>query len=178
MFKCNLCDRSFSQREGLSRHYTQLHSHIQYSQTLNWVKNQQSDAFFKRKLFQPLDNKLWETLHNAQNINNKKNSNFLSKSIFNKQNSSLFEDYVIGEEECENNKYKNIIESKEYESVIEEEKYINIIEGKEDQWTIDNNRSLVRSVKDLCGVSLADTYDDLNTSKSKQNLPLWPSEIY
>lgn len=176
MVKCNLCDRSFSRREGLSRHYTQLHSHTQYSQTLNWVKNQQSDVFFQQKPLQPLDN-IWETSQNAQNVNNKEISNFLSKSIFDKQNSPLFKDYVIEEEEYENNKYKNIIESKEYKSVTEEKEYTNIIEEKENQWPIDNDGSSVGSAEDFCGVSLADAYDDLN-SESKQNLPLWPSETY
>ena len=192
MYKCNLCERSFSKRASLSRHRNQLHPYSnkpypnnKHSRTLNWIEDQQLNVSIQQNPpLQPLNNSLWKEFDNLNNFSqnadkeNNEENGVLSKSKIDNHHDFLLPSYLDNENIMEEKEYesekeedKNTIEEEEYESSIEETK--SNIEEKENQWLMNSDD---RDPEDFYGVGLADAYEDLNKSKSEQTL--WPSETY
>src|SRR6266536_4105049 len=104
MYKCNLCERSFSQRASLSRHYTQLHPYPnKHSRTLNWIENQRLDVPFQQKILQPLDNNnLWKEFEGLDNFS----QDVELLSYFETE----YNENITEEKKSENNEYESTIE--------------------------------------------------------------------
>jgi uncharacterized C2H2 Zn-finger protein len=65
MYKCNLCERSFSRKANLTQHYNQLHPYTQSSRTLEWIRNQKYENLLQQTPVQSLDDNIWKDFDNS-----------------------------------------------------------------------------------------------------------------
>src|SRR6266542_3743966 len=121
MYKCNLCERSFSRRANLTQYYNQLHPYSQSSRILDWVRNQKNENLLQQQSHQSLDNldnNIWNDFDPTDIDTNKEDKetgdeeNFSSKHISDDQNSSSQILYFENEE--------NTINEKENENIMED----------------------------------------------------------
>ncbi|CAB4483515.1 unnamed protein product [Rhizophagus irregularis] len=113
MYKCNLCERSFSQKANLTQHYKQLHPYTQSSHTLDWIRNQKYENLLQQTPSQSLDDNIWKVFDNLNNFSqepgidaNKEKSLSPASQILlfdNDENEVRMEEYnsIVNEEENE-----------------------------------------------------------------------------
>ena len=198
MYKCNLCERSFSRRANLTQHYNQLHPYSQSSWILDWVRNQKNENLLQQQSHQSLDNldnNIWNDFDPTDIDTNKEDKetgdeeNFSSKHTSDDQNLSSQILYFENEENTINEKEnENIMEDNESnmekESVrimkengnMEENESMEE-EGSELSKDSDESISSARDIEDSCDGSFAAAIDDLNNNYNQEPIT-WPSQTY
>jgi hypothetical protein len=177
MYKCNLCERSFSRRANLTQHYNQLHPYTQSSWTLDWIQNQKYENLLQRKPLQSLDNNIQKEFDGLNSLLQKANDgeNFSLKFASDNQNLSSSQNKNM-EEKNENIEEENENMEKENENIEEESE--NMEEESEISKDSDESTSSVGDIEDFRSGSFIAAIDDLNSNIDKQEKIVWPSDTY